>query len=136
MRLFLSGQPRYDLIGEAENIDQLMRLVAKRRPDVIVIEQALIMTEQVEVIRFLEQYLLRERMLIMTDDLTDRLYDHDLVMLCSKQAAPETVLQALKRSWVDREIHTRSIDLHLAIGSIRFRMPRTRSPPANSTLST
>lgn len=96
MRLFLSGQPNYDLIGEAENIDQLMRQLAKRRPDVIVIELALIMTENVEVSRFLQQYLHRERLLVMTDDLTDRLYDHGLVMLCSKHAAPETVLLALK----------------------------------------
>jgi DNA-binding NarL/FixJ family response regulator len=95
MRLFLSGQPKYDLIGEAENIDQLMRQLAKRRPDVIVIEFALILAEQLEVSRFLHQHLHRERLLVMTDDLTDRLYDHGLVILCSKHAAPETVLQAL-----------------------------------------
>ncbi|CAN5376296.1 response regulator transcription factor [soil metagenome] len=96
MRLFLSGQSGYDLIGEAENIDQLMRLMAKRRPELIVVELALIVAEHVEVSRFLQQNLHRERLLIMTDDLTDRLYDHGLVMLCSKHAAPETVLNALK----------------------------------------
>lgn len=96
MRLFLNGQPKYELIGEAENIDQLMRQLAKRRPDVIVIELSLIMSEHVDVSRFLQQHLHRDRMLVMTDDLTERLYDHGLVVLCSKHAAPEMVLQALQ----------------------------------------
>lgn len=96
MRLFLNGQPAYDLIGEAENIDQLMRLLAKRRPDVFVVELSLLISEHAEVSRFLRQHLHRDRLLIMTDDLSEHPYDHGLVMLCSKHASPETVLEALR----------------------------------------
>lgn len=96
MRLFLNDWPKYDLIGEAENIDQLMRLLAKRRPDVIVIELSIVMSNHADVSRFLQQHLHRERLLVMTDDLTNRPYDHGLVVLCSKHASPETVLKALQ----------------------------------------
>jgi len=95
MRLFLNERPKYHLIGEAENIDQLTRQLAKRRPDVIVTELSLVMSEHADVSQFLQQHLHRDRMLVMTDDLTNRPSDHGLVVLCSKHAAPDVVLNAL-----------------------------------------
>lgn len=96
MRLYLTSQPGFELIGEAENLEQLLRHVARRRPDVMIVELALVSSTQIDESPFLQQHLHRDRLLVMTDDLAHPLIDHGLVMLCSKRTEPDLLLRALK----------------------------------------
>jgi DNA-binding NarL/FixJ family response regulator len=96
MRLFLSSQPGFELVSEAENLQQLLRHLSQRRPDVVIVELALVISDHIDESPFLQQHLHRDRLLVMTDDLAHPLIDHGLVMLCSKRAEPDLVLRALK----------------------------------------